>query len=149
MSNAREREALRTWVTLRRAANACAEALASELVDAGLTESQFGVLEALQHLGPLHPCDLAAKILRTTGNLTLVLDQLERRGLLRRERSASDRRYVTVHLTEAGATLIGELFPRHARRVAGLFSVFSPEACRQFGDACRTLGLHAAAHVRS
>ena len=138
-----QREALRAWITLRRAANFCEEALASDFAAAGLTESQFGVLEALFHTGPMHPCDLAAKILRTSANLSLVLDQLERRGLLRRERGAADRRYVTVHLTEGGAALMEAHFAPYARHVARLFAVFTPDECRRFGDACRTLGLHA------
>lgn len=138
------RDALRAWIRLRRAVTACTEQLERQLADAGLTESQFGVLEALHHKGPMHPCDLARKILRSTGNLTLVLDQLEQRGLLRRERGAADRRYVTVHLTIEGTALVAELFPLHAADVATLFAVFTPDECRQFGDACRTLGLHAA-----
>lgn len=144
-----DREALRAWITLRRAATACTDALAADFAAAGLTESQFGVLEALFHQGPMHPCDLAAKILRTSANLSLVLDQLERRGLLRRARGAADRRYVTVHLTEDGAALIEAHFAPHARHVAELFAVFTPDECRRFGDACRTLGLHAvqAAHT--
>ena len=72
------------------------------LAEAGLTESQFGVLEALLHLGPLHQRELAEKILRTNGNVTLVVDHLEKRGLVRRERGSADRRYIKVHLTDAG-----------------------------------------------
>lgn len=137
--------ALRAWVTLRRAATACTEALEADLAALGLTESQFGVLEALRFKGPLHPCELARTILRTSGNLTLVLDQLERRGLVRRERAAADRRYVTVHLTDAGTALIESCFPAHARRIAELFAVLSPEELVRYGDLNRTVGRHAAA----
>jgi MarR family 2-MHQ and catechol resistance regulon transcriptional repressor len=139
--------ALRAWVTLRRAANALTTVLETALDAEGLTESQFGVLEALRHLGPLHPCDLAKKILRTTGNLTLVLDQLERRGLVRRERGTTDRRFITVHLTDEGLALIDRVFPAHADRVAELFDEFMPEALERFGDDCKRLGLRAASRI--
>lgn len=136
--------ALRAWVTLRRAATACTEALEADFTAWGLTESQFGVLEALRFKGPMHPCDLARTILRTSGNLTLVLDQLERRGLVRRERAASDRRFITVHLTDEGLALIDSCFPVHARRIAELFAVLSPEDLVRFSDLNRTVGRHAA-----
>ena len=55
------------------------------LSDHNLTISQFGVLEALYHLGPLSQRQLADKILRSSGNLTMVIDNLERDGLVRRD----------------------------------------------------------------
>src|SRR5579872_5556324 len=87
-----ERRALTSFIKLARATNAVGTALAGTFAGAGLTEGQFGVLEALLHLGPLCPRDLAGKLLCSTGNLTLVLDNLEKRGLVRRERSTTDRR---------------------------------------------------------
>src|SRR5437764_2070170 len=96
-----------------RAAQSVGSRLNAVLDKAGLTESQFGVLEALYHLGPLHPCDLGAKLLCSSGNMTLVLDNLERSGLVRRQRGRADRRFITVHLTDAGRRLIAEVFPRH------------------------------------
>ena len=83
----------------------------SHLGTAGLTESQFGVLETLLHLGPLHQCRLAQKHLLSPGNLTLVINNLQRDGLVRRQRSTEDRRYVEVQLTDAGRALITDLFP--------------------------------------
>ena len=112
---------------------------------AGLTESQFGVLETLLHLGPLHQCQLAQKHLLSPGNLTLVINNLQRDGLVRRQRSTEDRRYVEVQLTDAGRALITELFPRHARAVSGVFATLSPAEQTELGRLCRKLGRHAAA----
>ena len=135
----RERLALRTFVKLVRAANGLSARLNRPLAESGLTESQFGVLEALLHLGPLHQRDLAAKILRSNGNVTLVVDHLEKRDLVRRERGSADRRYIKVHLTEEGEALVRRLFPAHAARLAEELSVLSEEEQQQLGRICRRL----------
>lgn len=134
-----ERLALRTFVKLVRAANALSGRLNRPLAEAGLTESQFGVLEALLHLGPLHQRELAVKILRTNGNVTLVVDHLEQRGLVRRERGSSDRRYIKVHLTDEGEALVKGLFPAHAARLAEELSVLSEDEQYELGRLCRRL----------
>src|SRR5258705_13348158 len=74
---------------------------------ADLTVGQFGTLEALLHLGPLCQRDLGRKLLRSGGNITVVVGNLARRGLVRRERRADDRRFITVTLTDKGRRLIG------------------------------------------
>ena len=84
---AREKRALDAYIKLRRAANTLSALEAAALREARLTESQFGVLEALYHLGPLRQTDLASKLLCSAGNLTTVVDNLERDGLV--ERSAA------------------------------------------------------------
>lgn len=136
---AQERLGLRTFVKLVRAANGLSARLNRPLSQAGLTESQFGVLEALHHVGPLHQRELAGKILRTHGNVTLVVDQLERQGLVRRERGSADRRFVRVHLTDAGTALVRELFPAHAARLAVEMSVLTQDEQRELGRLCRRL----------
>ena len=134
-----ERLALSTFVKMVRAANGLSARLNRPLGDAGLSESQFGVLEALLHLGPLHQRELAAKILRTHGNVTLVVDHLEKRGLVRRERGSTDRRYVRVHLTPEGESRVRGLFPAHAARLAEEMSVLDEGEQRELGRLCRRL----------
>src|SRR5579871_2210490 len=135
-----EQRALDAFVKLVRAANSVGTSLAGAYAAAGLTESQFGVLEALFHLGPLHPCDLAVKLLSSGGNLTLVLDNLEKRGLVRRERGSKDRRFVTVHLTPEGRALIADVFPRHVADVVARFGVLTAAEQEELGRLCRKLG---------
>ena len=83
---------------------------------AGLTISQFGVLEALHHKGPLCQRDIAVKILKSTGNITLVIDNLEKQGLVTRERTSEDRRYLTIRLTGQGADTYPYRFCRRRSR---------------------------------
>lgn len=136
-----ERLALDVYIKLYRAADSVSQRINRHLADASLTVSQFGVLEALYHLGPLCQSELAQKILKSSGNLTLVVDNLEKRGLVVRQRDNVDRRYVTVNLTEAGRVLISELFPSHVGIVVREIGVLSEEEQRQLGQLCRKLGL--------
>jgi MarR family 2-MHQ and catechol resistance regulon transcriptional repressor len=83
---------------------------------------------------------LAAKLLRSSGNLTLVLDNLEKRNLVRRERGTADRRFITVHLTDPGRALIAELFPRHVAAVVARFGVLNAGEQEELARLCRKLG---------
>ena len=136
-----EVRALDAYVKLARAASSVERAVNDHLADAGLTPSQFGVLEALHHLGPLSQGVLARTILTSPGNLTTVLDKLEARGLLRRRRDHHDRRVVLARLTPDGEALVAELMPRHVARVVAAFAVLAPEQQTQLAQLLKTLGL--------
>lgn len=101
---------LNTYTKLMRAAESVTSRVHRVLSAPKLTISQFGVLEALYHKGPLCQKDIAAKILKSTGNITLVIDNLEKIDLVRRERDSEDRRFITIHLTESGTKLIARVF---------------------------------------
>lgn len=136
-----ERLALDTYIKLSRAANVTELRINRHLSDYGLTLSQFGVLEALYHLGPLHQHQLGEKILKSSGNMTLVIDNLCKRGLVKRERSENDRRYIAIHLTEEGSSLIDELFPNHVEKVVTAFSSLSESEQEQLAALCKKLGV--------
>lgn len=132
--------ALNTFIKLTRATESLLARLNQRGTHADLTPTQFGVLETLHHLGSLPPCELSAKLLKSSGNLTLVLDNLEKRSLVRRERNPEDRRSLIIHLTQQGEALIRSIFPAHAAAIAQELSVLTPEEQQTLGDLCRTLG---------
>jgi len=136
-----EVRALNTFIKLVRATETVIASTSAHLVDSGVTPTQFGVLEALYHLGPMRLCDLAAKHLRTSGTLTIVIDNLEKSGLVERRPSPTDRRSVMVHLTDTGRSTIADLFPAHARGVREAMSVLTEEEQVELGRLCRKLGL--------
>src|SRR4051812_17047325 len=105
----RERRALAAYINLLRATNTVSSQAMKHLDAHGLTPSQFAVLEALFHVGPMCLSDLARKILRTSGNLTMVVDNLEKSGLVKRVQSSTDRRYISVEITEKGSGIIGSI----------------------------------------
>lgn len=112
-----ERGTLRLWITLARCYQTFAREAARHLAGHGLTSAQFGVMEALYHLGPTTLGDLAEKLLVSGGNITYVMDRLAKLGYVTRERCAEDRRVYWATLTEQGRELIGEVFPDHARHL--------------------------------
>ena len=137
-----ESKVLRLYTKLMRATNTVSEKMHKHLLDHKLSISQFGVLEALYHLGPLCQKDLGNKILKTSGNLTMVIDNLEKRGLVRREKDSADRRRMVVKLTATGNTLIRDIFPKHSRIAQHVFSVLEPEEQESLGRLLKKLGIN-------
>lgn len=135
-----EVRALDAYIKLVRAAETVSSRIHRSLADSDLTVSQFGVLEALLHLGPLYQRELAEKLLKSGGNMTLVIDNLEKRQLVKREREAGDRRCIKVCLTEKGKQLISQIFPYHVAAVVGEMSILSLEEQEELGRLCRRLG---------
>jgi MarR family 2-MHQ and catechol resistance regulon transcriptional repressor len=83
---------------------------------------------------------LGSKLLKSSGNITMVIDNLEKRGLVRRVRDSEDRRFIKVVLTQAGKELIARLFPQHLAAIKEELSVLSPEEQETLGLLCRKLG---------
>ncbi len=136
-----EVRALDAFIKLVRAAQAASGRIESHLSGIGLTGSQFGVLEALFHLGPLFQKDLGRKILKSGGNITMVVDNLERRGLVKRARDAEDRRHVSVRLTAKGVDLVRSFLPRHVERIVAEMGVLTGPEQDELGRLCKKVGL--------
>lgn len=134
-------KSLNTFTKLIRAETSLVTALSSvDVFDGKLTNSQFGVLEALYHKGELTSNELSVKILKTKGNLTMVIDNLAKKGLIERRRCKLDRRKVYITLTSEGKDLIEDVFPRHAREIYNCLKVLSPEEQETLGVLCKKLG---------
>jgi DNA-binding MarR family transcriptional regulator len=84
-----------------------------DLARIGLTPSQFSVLETLYHKGELCINELIEKTLTTSGNITVVIQNLTKAGLVLKQVSHTDRRSRTLSLTEKGRELIAVYFPEH------------------------------------
>jgi len=134
------KQALNAYTKLMRAAESVTGRISRLMAAADLTVSQFGVLEALLHKGPLCQRDIAAKILKSSGNLTLVIDNLEKRGLVQRQRDTSDRRYITVSLTALGEKLITGLFPSIEAAIIDEMATLTTNEQDELGRLCRRLG---------
>jgi MarR family 2-MHQ and catechol resistance regulon transcriptional repressor len=138
---AAEVRALDTYIKLQRAADTVMARLNRWISDRGLTVSQFGALEALYHLGPLHQNRIGEKLLKSSGNITMVVDNLEQRGLVQRQRDDKDRRCITVSLTDSGHKLIHEIFPEHVELIVHEMAALTAAEQEQLGVLCRKLGL--------
>ena len=132
--------ALNTFIKLTRSVNSLMSRLSQRGALGELTVSQFGVLEALHHLGPMCQNELATKILKSSGNMTLVIDNLEKNHLVTRRRNLDDRRMITIHLTEDGEQLIQQVLPEQVAAITAEMSALTPEEQQNLGDLCRKLG---------
>jgi MarR family transcriptional regulator, 2-MHQ and catechol-resistance regulon repressor len=133
--------ALDAYIRLMRGANSVLSRLVRRLLALGLTENQFGVLEILLHLGSLSPGELKTKLLTTGGNITMILDNLEKRGLVHRERHRDDKRRLTVRLTAEGRRRIERIFPGHVEAIVAEMSILTAAEQETLGRLCRRLGL--------
>ena len=138
--SAQETLALNTYLKFLRAGEALGSRLKTCHVSGELTFSQFAVLEALYHLGPLRPKVISAKTLRSPGNLTLVIDNLQKAGLVTRAPAPDDRRALLVALTPKGKKVIAGALPGHLAAIVDQMSVLSADEQKQLGDLCKKLG---------
>jgi MarR family 2-MHQ and catechol resistance regulon transcriptional repressor len=127
------------WLLLWKATKA-QETHARRSVEAtGLCLSDFGVLEALLHKGPLPVNTLGKKILISSGSMTAAVDRLERAGLVERRLSPTDRRARIALLTKKGAALIRRLFAKHARDMEEAFCCLDGSEKASLADLLRKL----------
>jgi len=136
--------ALDAYIKLMRATDSVTSRV-NEALPHGLTVTQFGVLETLLHLGPLCQSQLATKLLKSTGNLTLVIANLEKACLVHRARQLDDLRFILITLTPRGRRVIADIFPKIAERIAAEFSILSGSELSELGRLTKKLGLKSAA----
>lgn len=135
-----ERVALDAYIAVMRCTESLTAYLHRPLQEYDLTFGQFAVLEALYFGGPMRMGEVAKALLRSCGNITVVVTNLERRGYVVREQDGEDRRVFRLGLTEEGQSLIGTIFPSHAKRSATAFSVLEREELEKLTELCKKLG---------
>lgn len=133
--------ALNAYIKLVRAGESLHARVHRHLADYGISSSQFAVLEILKHLGSQCQRDLGSKMLKTGGNVVLIIDNLEKRGLVQRDRKGKDRRYVNIRLTKKGEKLIQEVFPKHVNGIVDQMNILNKDEQEELGRLCRKLGL--------
>lgn len=138
---AAEERALNTFIKLTRAVDAYMARVASHNTLGDLTLSQFGVLEAVYHLGPMSQKEIGHKLLKSGGNMTLVIDNLVKRGLVVRNQADYDRRVMLISLTDAGRELISEIFPRHLDALVDEMAVLTSGEQEELARLCKKLGV--------
>lgn len=137
------------WLVLWKASRAVEANAQRSIARYGMVQSDFGVLEALLHRGPLSAKQLGAKVLLTSGSITAAVDRLAARGLVRREGDAADRRASIVHLTAAGSRLIARAFAQHRVEMEAALAEFSREERKALLPLLRQLGRRAESHLAS
>jgi MarR family 2-MHQ and catechol resistance regulon transcriptional repressor len=136
--------ALKLVVVLARAQRAISERVEASLVSYELTHTEFAILEALYHKGPLLLGEVQRKILVSSGGITFLVDKLAERGLVERQLCPSDRRARYAALTRKGESLMSQIFPQHAEVIREAMSGLSRAEQKQATALLKQLGLAAA-----
>jgi MarR family transcriptional regulator, 2-MHQ and catechol-resistance regulon repressor len=132
------------WVVLARCHRALSQLVERSVANAGLGLSDFMILEALLHKGPLTIGEIQVKVLLASGSMTAAVDRLERKGCIVRKPDAQDRRAKVIELTREGRKLITRIFSGHMTELEQWVSVLSEKEMEQTYGVLRKLGLHAA-----
>jgi MarR family transcriptional regulator, 2-MHQ and catechol-resistance regulon repressor len=131
---------LNAYITLLRSCDTISNQIANLLNKKKLTMSQFGVLESLYYIGPLCQREIGTKILKSTANITTVIDNLEKRSLVKRVRQEDDRRYITVNLTDKGRTYLEAILPLHMKEIFTRMEVLTEAERKNLYNLCKKLG---------
>lgn len=110
------------WLVLWKASRAVEAYAAKSIAELEMCGSDFAVLEALLHKGPLPVNEIGKKVLLTSGSITVAVDRLEQKALVERRAHGTDRRARVVHLTREGKKLITRVYGQHATDLEQLAS---------------------------
>ena len=133
------------WLVMMKAMRALSRYAAAGIEETGLGLSDFGILEALLHKGPLPVNTIGPIVDLTPGSISIAVDRLFEKGLVTRVESSEDRRVRIVALTPSGRDLIGTAFRKHAGQMRKVFSELSSEELRCLDGALKKVGKQAAA----
>lgn len=132
-------KSMQTWIQILRAFQKIRAKELKYINASGLSMNQFEVLEVLYHRGDLQIGAITKLIASTPGNVTVVVKNLVRDGLIQTLPSAEDSRVRIVSITEKGKELIGGMFPQHASNLQSYFDVLSDEELVVLYDLLRKL----------
>lgn len=118
---------LSTLITFTRAEHAIHKKELETIKESGLTTAQFGVLEALYNKGDLRICEIIEKILTTSGNITVVIKNLEKDGLVKKNLDPKDKRSTIISITDKGKKIIEDILPNHINNISKIFNVLTDE----------------------
>ncbi|WP_010286685.1 MarR family winged helix-turn-helix transcriptional regulator [Kurthia massiliensis] len=135
------KQSLKLYVVLSRAQKAINEVTNEFFQQNNLNPTEFAVLELLHHKGRQPLQQIGQKILLASGSITYVIDKLEKRGYLKRQACANDRRVTYAEITEAGADFMNTLFPTHEAQMHTLMEALTPEEKDQCITLLKKLGL--------
>ncbi len=113
------------------------------IAETGLNLSDFTIMEALLHKGPLPVNTIGKKVLLSSGSMTAAVDRLEKKGLVKRIQDLSDGRYFHVYLTKSGRKVIKQAYKKHERNLEKIAEVLTPKEREVFVRMLKKIGQHA------
>src|SRR5580658_3219265 len=137
-------EALHAWLIMLKAWQSMSRYVFPTLLEEGLGESDFRVLEVLLHKGPMPVNAIGPRVDLNPGSVSVAVDRLYKQGFVSRVESSRDRRVRTVSLTEKGRQMFVPLFRRHTALIKRAFQDLSPEDLQQLEVLLKKIGKRAA-----
>ena len=132
-----------TWLVMMKAMQAITRYALANLEETGLGLSDFAVLEALLHKGPLPVNVIGPKVNLTPGSISVAVDRLVAKGLVSRAESSQDRRVRIVALTPRGKSVITPIFRAHVATLEKVFAGLSRDEIRQLEQQLKRIGSQA------
>ena len=136
-------EALHTWLIMLKAWQSMSRYLLPSLLEEGLGESDFRVLEVLLHKGPMPVNAIGPKVYLNPGSVSVAVDRLYNKGFVSRAECTKDRRVRTVALTEEGRRTFVPLFRRHTVLIKRAFQDVSVEELQEIELVLKKIGKRA------
>jgi len=130
-------------LVLGRAAKAIEKVDRESIADAGLNFSDFSIMEALLHKGPMPINTIGEKVLLTSGSMTAAANRLVEKGFITRIQDPSDGRCFYLHLTKRGRRLIADVFDRHSQNLEKIAAVLNSQERSELVRLLKKIGLHA------
>ena len=118
-------------IVLQRAVKKIDGKIGKDFREKGITSSQFSVLDVLYTKGEMRICELIEKVLSTSGNMTVVVKNMEKKGWLYRKGCSKDKRAFLVGLTDEGKKLFENLLPEHRKEIEETYGILSDEERRE------------------
>lgn len=114
-------------IVLKKAMKTINSKIEKDFREKGITPSQFSVLDVLYTKGEMRICELIEKVLSTSGNITVVIKNMEQKDWLYKKSSSTDKRAFLVGLTKEGKKLFEKLLPEHRKEIENVYNILSPE----------------------
>jgi MarR family 2-MHQ and catechol resistance regulon transcriptional repressor len=130
-------------LVLWKAAKAVEKVDKASIAQTGLGRSDFAIMEALLHKGPLTINQIGKKVLLTSGSMTAAINRLEKGGLVKRVRDQSDGRYFYVNLTKNGRYIIKEAYGKHQMNLEKIAEMLTDEERKELVRLLKKMGFHA------
>ena len=143
ITESQDRSGVHVWLVLMKAFQALMPHAAERIERTELGDSDFRVLEALFHKGPLPVNTLGPKVWLTPGSISVAVERLVKKGLVSRKGHPRDRRVRQVELTAKGRALITRGFREHAAAMEMVVSVLSKNERLTLLQLLKKLGKHA------
>ena len=136
-------EGLHAWLIMLKAWQSMSRYLLAALLEEGLGESDFRVLEVLLHKGPMPVNAIGPKVYLNPGSVSVAVDRLYKKGFVSRVECSEDRRVRTVSLTDKGRQMFLPLFRRHTALIKRAFQDVSAEELQQVELVLKKIGKRA------